>query len=255
MNSRLNLRFVSSEVGGVRVSIPKCLSTSFLILATAVSVATQRSNAQSAIELGNKLVAEGKYEQAIREYKRVVDGDGEKYATAVYNIGVCYYQLWRTEEAIELYKRAVKLRHGHYPKASFALGIALEEQNRFAEAKEAYRQSIRTSRDENPWAKFKLGLLEANDGHLDSAARLFGEASAGSGEHVAPSHNNLGVMLARMGRLSDAEKEFAVALRQTNGEFLEAEQNLKLCRSLLATAQNRDALSNLKLKLATMNFY
>ena len=120
-----------------------------------------------------------------------------------------------------------------------------------AEAKEAYIQSIRTSPNENPWAKFKLGLLEANEGGLEFAARLFREASARSGEHVASSHNNLGVMLARMGRLSEAEKEFGIALKQSRGSITEAEHNLQLCRSLLATVENRDTIENLKLSLPT----
>lgn len=200
------------------------------------------AHAQTAIQTGNKLYAQQKYELAIKEYEKVAADDGE-YPTAIYNIGVCKYELWQTADAMELYKRAVKIRRGNYPKASFALAIALEEQNRIAEAKEAYLQTIRNDPAEFPWAKFKLGLLEANDGNLELAARLFKEAGLRSGEHTASSHNNLGVMLARMGRLHEAEKEFGVALRQAGGQFNEASHNLQLCRSLLVTAENVGALS------------
>ena len=56
--------------------------------------------------------------------------DGESYARAIYNIGVCHYELWQTEEAIVFYKRAIELKHGNYPRASYALGVALEDQGR-----------------------------------------------------------------------------------------------------------------------------
>lgn len=200
------------------------------------------AGAQTAIQSGNKLYAQQKYELAIREYEHVAEADDE-YPTAIYNIGVCKYELWLTDDAIGFYRHAIKLRRGNYSKASFALAIALEEQNKLAEAREAYLQSIRTAADEYPWAKFKLGLLEANEGNLELAARLFKEAGLKSGEHTASSHNNLGVVFARMGRLLEAEKEFRVALRQAGGQFTEASDNLKLCRSLLLTAENLGTLS------------
>jgi tetratricopeptide (TPR) repeat protein len=208
------------------------------------------ASAQSAVLIGNRLYARQQYEPAIKEYERVGPDDRD-YATAIYNIGVCRFELWQTDGAIEAYKRAIKLKGGSYPRASFALAIALEDQNRMVEAKQAYLQSIRTARDEYPWAKFKLGLLEANDGNLDTAVRLFGEAAATSGPHTASSHNNLGVMLARMGRLPEAEKEFDVALRQAGGQFDEATHNLALCRSLQATAEMRFE----ELTLVTAKFF
>jgi tetratricopeptide (TPR) repeat protein len=232
----------------MKVRIRKLTLAAWLIVLFAVAPSAQES--LSPIKAGNKLYAEKQYGLAIKEYQRVPEKD-ESYATAIYNIGVCEYELWRTEEAIEFYRQAIKLKRGNYWKASFALAIALEEENHFAEAKEAYIQSIRASPNENPWAKFKLGLLEANEGELEFAARLFREASARSGEHVASSHNNLGVMLARMGRLSEAEKEFGIAVKQSRGSITEAEHNLQLCRSLLATAENRDTIEKLKLSLPT----
>ena len=61
-----------------------------------------------------------------KEYNKVSTRDGESYARAIYNIGVCYYELWQTEEAIIFYKRAIELKQGNYPRASYALGVALK---------------------------------------------------------------------------------------------------------------------------------
>ncbi len=224
-----------------------------LIVVMVAGVNAQTSTAQSAIVYGNRLFAEAKYELAIREYRRVAANDGEAYAQSVYNIGVCYYELWRTDEAINFYKQAIALRRGNYPSALYALGVALEDQKSFGEAKDAYRQSIQTSR-ENPSAIYRLGVLLANEGDLQTAAKLFKDASQHRGEHVAASLNNLGVMLARMGRLAEAENEFAIAIRRSgNAGFSDAEHNLKLCRSLRSTSNNTKVVMSDKLQFVVIS--
>lgn len=206
-----------------------------LLLISSVSFTaaqTRPSNAQSAIKLGNRSFAQADYESALREYRSVPPSAGESYAQALYNIGVCYYELWRTSEAIDFYRKAIEARSGRYPRASYALGIALEDQKRMAEAKEAYKQSIVASGD-FAMAHYRLGLVTAAEGDYVTAATSFRKALGHSGAHIPASHNNLGVMLARLGRLTDARLEFEIALRETGGNFEDAAYNLKLCRSLL----------------------
>ena len=106
------------------------------------SAQESRSEARERVRRRNEMYARADYEAAIREYRRVNDRTGEVYAQSLYNIGVCYYELWRTEEAIEMYRSAVEASKGRYPKALYALGVALEDSRRWAEAKEAYRQAL-----------------------------------------------------------------------------------------------------------------
>jgi tetratricopeptide (TPR) repeat protein len=204
------------------------------------------SQTMPAIQRGNLSFAKEDYEPALREYRSVPPSAGENYAQALYNIGVCYYELWRTAEAIDFYRRALEVRHGRYPRASYALGVALEDQGRAAEAKEAYKQSIIMSHGEYALANFRLGLLVFNDGDFETAATYFKKAIARSGDHLPASHNNLGVMLARQGRLTEARRQFEIALQQTGGTFDDAAHNLKLCRSLL-NAPAKDQIAALKL--------
>ena len=220
------------------MSIRNLILAASLIVLVVASATAQNANARSAIEYGNKLFSEAKYELAIREYRRVSENDLQAYSQSLYNIGVCHFELWRTDEAISFFKQAITMRQGNYPIASYALGVALEEEKRSSEAKSAYRESIQASRGENALAIYRLGVLLANDGDLQTAAKHFKEASRLRGEHVPASHNNLGVMFARLGRLAEAENEFVIALRQSsNAVFGDAEHNLKLCRLLRATAQ------------------
>jgi tetratricopeptide (TPR) repeat protein len=208
-----------------------------LIALSAITVQGQsRSAGESAIDKGNALVSQGNYEQALNYY-RTITPDSSEYAIALYNIGVCHYELWQTDEAIDFYKRAINERQGKYPRASYALGVALEDSGRLAQAKQAYEQTLRFDDNYSP-ANFHLGVIASNRGDVETAARLFRKALRQTGEHVPASHNNLGVMLARMQRLAEAKKEFALAIALSNGSLLEAEQNLDLCKRLLVRAYN-----------------
>jgi tetratricopeptide (TPR) repeat protein len=228
----------------MKVLLRKVLLAVMLVLvsvATAMSQTTvQRgaSDAEAAFDKGNVLVAQGNYEHALRYYQTVGPEARELYAVALYNMGICHYELWHTAEAIVFYKRAIEQRAGSYPRASYALGVALEDLKRVGEAKDAYNQTLKASSDYAA-ATYRLGLIVANEGNVEAAAILFRKALKHEGPHVAASHNNLGVMLARMQLLTEAEKEFVIALRLTNGSFSDATYNLDLCRRLLAGTATR----------------
>ena len=212
----------------------------------AITAQTNGEDGRSAIRRGNEKFAQADYEAALKEYGRVGENAGEGYAQALYNQGVCYYELYRTDDAIVYYERAIAAREGRYPRAWYALGVALEDRGRLKQAKEAFKQSIYSSRDGYALAQFKLGVLAAAEGDYSTAATLFKKAGARSGEHVASSHNNLGVVLAHLGRLTEAEREFEIALKQANGTFDDAAHNLQLCRSMLSTT-TKPLVASLKL--------
>jgi tetratricopeptide (TPR) repeat protein len=206
-------------------------------IAISIAFSVNAQNAKSSLTRGDAFVAQENYTAAIEEYSKVFYRDRD-YARAIYNIGVCHYELWQTEEAINFYKRAIDLKRGIYPVASYALGVALEDQRRFAEAKTAYQQAP----DFGP-AIYRLGLLEAKSGKFKKAAALFRDAASREGRHVPASHNNLGVMLARLGFMQEAEKEFVVALASSGGVFEDAAHNLKLCRSLINSSTSVNLVS------------
>jgi tetratricopeptide (TPR) repeat protein len=216
--------------------------TSF-VFATIFAIATASVSKAQPVETitdlkrGDTLVAQEKYRAAIEEYRRVSRQAGEPYARAIYNIGVCHYELWQTDEAISFYKRAIELKQGNYPRASYALGVALEDQGKLTEAKQAYEQAIKVSRNEFALATYKLGVLEARAGEFRKAASLFRDAASRDGQHAAASHNNLGVMLAQLGFLKEAEAEFLIALRESKGTLADAVHNLTLCRSLKTSSK------------------
>lgn len=220
------------------MNIKNLFSTTLILGAIAVAV-----NAQPAVlKRGDALVAQEKYQQAIEAYNQVSSTDRDSYPRAIYNIGVCYYELWQTDKAIAFYKRAIELKQGNYPRASYALGVALEDDGKTTEAAAAYAQAATAFAP----ATYRLGLLAAKAGELKKAAALFREAAASKGAHVPASHNNLGVMLAQLGFMEEAEQEFMNALRKANGNFADATHNLNLCRSLTAGARRDWRLNDLR---------
>jgi tetratricopeptide (TPR) repeat protein len=100
------------------------LFATLIVAASNVLIQAQTNQAEAILKRGEAFVVQAKYKDAIEEYSKVSTRAGESHVRAVYNIGVCYYELWKTDEAISFYKRAIELKQGNYPKASYALGIA-----------------------------------------------------------------------------------------------------------------------------------
>ena len=77
----------------------------FLALTCAGAAAQQGGGAQALIARGNERYARAEYEAAIEVYALVPADAGEAYAQALYNIGVCRFELWQTEEAAQAYRQ------------------------------------------------------------------------------------------------------------------------------------------------------
>lgn len=87
---------------------------------------TPNENATDFVRRGNQEYAKANYKLAIAEYRRVPSNARETYAQALYNIGVCNYELWKTEDAVVYYRRAIAASSRRYPVALHALGVALK---------------------------------------------------------------------------------------------------------------------------------
>lgn len=202
----------------------------------------EETTASRLINRGNAEYRKAKYQTAIEYYSQVDRSAGELYARAIYNIGVCYFELYRTEESIAMYQRAIKLQHESYPNASYALGVALEDLKRIPDAKRAYQKAIAASEGKHSLAYFRLGVI-TGEKDPEAAVELFRKAIALSSDDLPAGHNNLGVMLARRGRFEEAQREFALAVRKARGQMPEAEHNLRLCSSLMRVRNNTAALT------------
>ena len=83
---------------------------------------------------GNKLYAQGKYEEAIEEYYKAIEENKESSYIYYYNIGVCYTKLKNADLAISNYISALCLKEKHIESLH---NLALEYY-RLKEFKKAY---------------------------------------------------------------------------------------------------------------------
>lgn len=202
-----------------------------VLFVRASNVALRADDAREALERGHAAFAQGRYDEAIREYKAATSVFGEEAALAHFNIGVCHQRLGRAAAAVTHYRTAIQMRGG-YAKASYALGLALVELGRYDEAKAAFTACVKASEGKHAEALFELGLLALGAGNDAAAAKLFSRAVKRGGKRFPAAHNNLGVLFARHGDVSAAEREFVLALEQSGGRFTEAAHNLRLCRRI-----------------------
>jgi tetratricopeptide (TPR) repeat protein len=217
----------------------------FLLVST-VTAAAQSTDVLEAINRGTGQFNLGRYELAMFEYRAALQWPSPEAARAHFNIGVCQYKLGRVREAISEYRRAIELREGRYPSASHALGIALRSRRQFADARAAFAQAVEASDGKHADALFELALESQRAGDDRAAFDQYRLSIAQSKDRIPANHNNLGVLLAKWGQVNDAMREFELALKQSRGRFVEAQENLALCRRLLDAESSR-MLAQLKL--------
>jgi len=143
--------------------------------------------------LGEALRAEGRYDEALAEYRAAI-AINPQYVAALINLGGVLGLVGRTSEAIVPLRTAVRIQHDDVA-AHNGLGLALAIQGRLKEALEQFE-----------------------------IAALLDPASVGA-------HISLGNTLGNLGRLDQAISEFSEALR-LQPDSVEARTNLQKAMEL-----------------------
>ena len=93
--------------------ISKSIVAAMLALLILGTAARAQSDSNP-FERGTTAYMVGAYELAIREYSQALISSDNRYQEAIYNIGVCYYELGRKDEAAKWFRSAIKARGGRY---------------------------------------------------------------------------------------------------------------------------------------------
>src|SRR6266571_4629185 len=143
-------------------------------------------------------------------------------ATELVNRGTELLAQGKIDEAVAEYKEAARLspedEDMHYN-----LALALARQGQRKAAKAEYLEALRIYPDYTE-AHNNLGNLLVAEGKFDDAITHFKDALKISSDN-ASAHNNLGNALARQGKFTDAILSFREALR-LSPDYLEARYNL-----------------------------
>ena len=189
--------------------------------------------------LGNALVDQGEFEEAIGHYRRALEIE-PAYPDARYNLGVALATAGRMDEAIEQFRIVLRGSPDHV-EACNNLGNALMRRGRVDEAIPFFHRALELQ----PYleqAHYNLGCAHAAAGRTDQAIRHFSRA-AQINPGYAMAHNHLGTLLHDWGDLDEAVTSFRQAIA-ANPAFALAHSNLGL--ALSSQQRYEEAMTHLR---------
>ncbi len=181
------------------------------------AIAVTGENPIAHYNLGTALDAEGRSDEAIREYQTVLQTQPTN-TLALLNLGGDLYKNNDPDEATTEYQEVIRLEPNN-DKARNDLGIIFFRQGRLDDAINEFREAVRLAPD-NPSAHNSLAAALFTQGQADAALPEFQEAVRLKPDY-AEAHFNLGCILAKRGQTSEAIAHFQTALR-INPAYTEA---------------------------------
>ncbi len=148
---------------------------------------------KAAFDAGLALAGQGKYEEAIAEYKKALEKDPEQpYIQA--NMADALSKLNKNEEALAAYQKAISLKPDDAAMYT-NMGVLLGKMGKVAESQEAFKKAASV----NPGAAgqnfYNLGAKLVNSGKTAEAAEAFRQAIAAD-PNFAEAYYQLGICLS-----------------------------------------------------------
>jgi tetratricopeptide (TPR) repeat protein len=173
------------------------------------TVACTSANPMAHHSLGNALMAEGKVDEAIAQYKQAIQFKPD-YVRALNNLGVALSSQGRLAEAIPHFQRVVQLRP-QYANARFNLAVSLATQGLLPEAVQHFERLLQLQPD-SPEVHYHLAVGLVTLGNLADAISHFERALQLKPDRPE-AHKYMGVALASQGKLSEAIEHYQQALK------------------------------------------
>ena len=165
-----------------------------------------------AFEKGEIALKQGRYEEAIEEFKRAQDeGDGDP-AEIHRLLALAYLKLDRREDALASFKEAIRLRPD-FAKAHYDLGDAHYQIGDFTNAAASFEEAIRINPDFFD-ALIALGKTYQHSGLYVKAVDVLRKATLIRPDDI-DAKTSLGVALIMAGQPADAAKTLQEAIRLT----------------------------------------
>jgi tetratricopeptide (TPR) repeat protein len=196
------------------------------------SAAKSPGKARPQNNLGAALSRQGKYDEAIRQYRMALKIKPD-YADAHYNLGFALAKTDNLDEGIYHFREAIRIEPKRV-KYLNNLGVALSVKGDYGEAIGYFQKALKINPSDAD-VHNNIGALLKNQGDLDAAMRHFTAAVTLDPLH-AGALNNRGVMLMENGQLESARKHFARALEISPG-YEEARRNMLEANDLIRNRQ------------------
>jgi len=137
-----------------------------------VTTSSAPDNARAHLNLGNVHYRDGRYREALVEFRKALDIDPQ-YASAWSSSAGAYKELGQLDDAFRCMERALAIEPTNSNFHS-SLGILYVQRNQFAEAIGCFQRALEYNPD-NAKARFNLGLARYNSGDCAGAIRAFAE--------------------------------------------------------------------------------
>jgi protein O-mannosyl-transferase len=159
--------------------------------------------------LGNALVAQGRFGEAMAQFQRALKIDPND-ADAVYNLGNSLAQQGNFEAAGEQLQHALQINPGN-AMAAYDLGNVRARQGRFEEAMAQFERALKIDPGLTK-AHYNMGSLLTQQGQLNKAIAHFRQVMHLAPEDPRPPYH-LGQIFARQGKVEEAIRHYRLALR------------------------------------------
>jgi tetratricopeptide (TPR) repeat protein len=133
------------------------------------------------LDKGNQLFREGKFDEAIAQYRQFMDKNPQAYQVQL-SIADCYREKGDFDKAAEMYNKIIELAKADATlgkdmaaKAQAGIGNIFVKQNKLNEAQEYFKKSIESSPKDEVLA-YNVGEIYFSNQQLDEALKYFGLA-------------------------------------------------------------------------------
>jgi protein O-mannosyl-transferase len=159
--------------------------------------------------LGNALVAQGRFEEAIDQFQRALRISPDD-ADVAYNLGNALAQKGNFEEAGKQLQRALQINPDN-AMAAYDLGNVRARQGRLDDAIDQFQRALRID-PELTRAHYNVGSLFSQQGKLDEAITHFRQVMLLAPEDWRPPYH-LGQIFSKQGKFDEAIRHYRLALR------------------------------------------
>lgn len=125
------------------------------------------------LERGNKFFDEGKYEEAVEVYEKILEKNPDVYVINK-NIGNCYFKQENYEKAEEYYQRVLE-KSPSDSKTMLAIGNCYANRNENEKALEWYNK-IEFEKIDDPIVLYNIGTIFYNSSKVEEALRYYKRA-------------------------------------------------------------------------------
>ena len=148
---------------------------------------------QTLFDSGLKLSQEGKYEEAIAEFKKALEKDPEQ-SNILGNMADSYSKMNKNDEALETYKKAIAIKADDAALYT-NMGVLLSKMGKNTESQEAFKKAATLNPGSSAQNFYNIGATQVNNGKAAEAAESFKQAIAAD-PTFAEAYYQLGMCLS-----------------------------------------------------------